>query len=207
MFTGMKHTHVLVVSLFLLLYLIKTALLVLNKHEMLDKFSRKTKVAEMIISTLFLLTGIYLVIKTGDKGSWLWMKIFVVACSIPLAIVAFKRKHNAMALLSLMFLVYAYGISETKSPFFLKDESKTDFNNTSNDALGKTIFETKCVSCHGTDGKLGLSGAKDLGESAMTHDEIINIVSAGKNSMMSFKEQLSQAQIDAVATYVESLRK
>ena len=207
MYTGMKHTHVLVVSIFLILYLIKTALLVLNKHDMLDKFVKKTKVAEMIISTLFLLTGIYLAINTGNKGAWLWMKIFVVACSIPLAIMAFKRKHNAMALLSLMFLVYAYGISETKSPYFLKEESQTKIAGSTVEEIGKNVYNTKCMMCHGDDGKLGLSGAKDLTTSAMTRDEKIALVQNGKNSMMPFKDQLTQEQIDAVVTYVESLGK
>ncbi len=207
MYTGIMHTHVLVVSLFLILYLIKTALLVLNKHDMLDKFSKKTKVAEMIISTLFLLTGIYLAINTGNKGSWLWMKIFVIACSIPLAIIAFKKKQNYTAMLALIFLVYAYGISESKSPYFLKEETKTDFAGTTPAELGKNIYETKCMACHGADGKMGLSGAKDLTMSTLTHDEKIALVQEGKNSMMAFKDQLTQEQIEAVVTYIESLAK
>ena len=207
MYTGIKHTHVLVVSLFLVLYLIKTAMLVLNKHEMLDKFSKKTKVFEMIISTLFLLTGIYLAINTGQKGSWLWMKIFVVACSIPLAIIAFKKKQNSTAMLSLIFLVYAYGISESKSPFFLKEETPTNFTGTTSAELGKSIYETKCTMCHGADGKLGLSGSKDLTLSTLTRDEKIAIIQNGKNSMVAFKDQLTEEQTEAVTTYIESLGK
>ena len=116
MYTGMMHTHTLVVMLFVILYLIKTSLLMLDKNEMLKKFAAKTKVFEIIISVLFLATGIYLAINTGNKGSWLWVKIAVVALSIPLAVIGFKKEKKPLALLSMMCLVYAYGISETKSP-------------------------------------------------------------------------------------------
>ena len=205
MFTGMLHTHVLVVSLFLILYLIKTFLLVIGKHDMLDKFVKKTKVPEMIISTLFLLTGIYLAMYSGQRGAWLWVKLFVVACSIPLAVIAFKKKHNASALLSLMFLVYAYGISETKSPF-VTENKPFDTAGLQGVEAGKAIYVAKCIQCHGDNGKLKLSGAKDLTISALSHDEKIAIVTNGKNAMMSYKKQLTQQQIDDVVAYVETLK-
>ena len=205
MFTGMLHTHKLVVSLFLIIYLIKTALLVLNKHQLLDTFIKKTKVAEMIISTLFLLTGIYLAVNSGNTGAWLWVKLFVIACSIPLAVIAFRNKNNAMALISLMFLVYAYGISETKSPFMTKDAAKVNTEGMENEQAGKLIYEEKCKICHGADGKLGLSGAKDLTQSTLSRDEKVAIITNGKNAMVGYKEQLTADQIQAVAAYVETL--
>jgi len=205
MYTGMLHTHKLVVSLFLILYLIKTALLVLNKHDALDSFTKKTKVAEMIISTLFLLTGIYLAMNSANNGTWLWMKLFVIACSIPLAVIGFKKKNQSLALISLMFLIYAYGISETKSPFMSDEKKKVDTTNVPVAEVGKKIYEEKCTLCHGSDGKLGLSGAKDLTQSTLSHAEKIDLVMNGKNAMMSFKEQLTPEQVEAVTQYVETL--
>lgn len=205
MYTGMLHTHKLVVSLFLIIYLIKTALLVLNKHESLDSFIKRTKVAEIIISTLFLLTGIYLAMNSANNGTWLWMKLFVIACSIPLAVIGFKKKNNSLALISLMFLIYAYGISETKSPFMSDEKKKVDTANVPIAEVGKKIYEEKCTLCHGSDGKLGLSGAKDLTQSTLTHDEKVALVMNGKNAMMSFKEQLTPEQVEAVVLYVEAL--
>ena len=58
--TGIRHTHLLTVVLFLLIYLIKTFLLLTNKNEKLASFTKAVKVPEMIISALFLGTGIYL---------------------------------------------------------------------------------------------------------------------------------------------------
>lgn len=205
MYTGMLHTHTLAVMLFLVLYLVKTALLVSGMNDALDKFSSKTKIAEMIISTLFLLTGIYLAFNSGQLGSWFWIKLIAVFTSIPLAIIAFKRKRKPLALLALIFLVYSYGISETKSPFF-KKEAAGDFTGLSGSALGKKIYDTNCIACHGSDGKLGLSGAKDLTQSALSFDEQLQIVRKGKNSMMAYEKLLTEEQIQAVTEYVHSMK-
>ena len=159
----------------------------------------------MIISTLFFLTGIYLAIYSGQRGAWLWVKLFVIACSIPLAVIAFKKKHNASALLSLMFLVYAYGISETKTPF-MSDNKPFETGNLQGVEAGKAIFDAKCQQCHGADGTLKLSGAKDLTASTLSRDEKIAVVMNGKNAMMSYKKQLTQQQIEDVVAYVETLK-
>ncbi|MFI5217847.1 MAG: SirB2 family protein [Bacteroidia bacterium] len=207
MYTGMLHTHTLVVMLFLVLYLIKTTLLMLDKKESLEKFSGKMKVPEIIISTLFLLTGIYLAMNSGNLGNWFWVKMIAVLTSIPLAIVAFKRMNKSLALVAIMFLVYSYGISETKSPTFKPEVNTNEFATANPDVLGKTIYESKCTACHGMDGKQQLSGAKDLTVSEKTFDEKIDAITNGKNAMMPYKNILSEVEINAVAGYVESLKK
>lgn len=206
MFTGMLHTHKLVVILFLLQYLIKTILLLMNKTEALQNYSKKTKVPEMIVSVLFLATGIYLAMNSGSNGNWLWAKLIAVFASIPIAVVAFKKMNKGLGVLSLLLIVYAYGVSETKSPFFKKEHKTNEFADVPAEALGKTIFDSKCMNCHGSDGKMGLSGAKDLTVSTLTHDEKIAAVANGKNAMMSFKDVLSAEEIEAVTSYVETLK-
>ena len=64
--------HGISVMLFLLTYVIKTILLFTSK-DMLANYSKKTKVPEMIISTLFLMTGIYLAMQLpfGSKYDYL----------------------------------------------------------------------------------------------------------------------------------------
>jgi len=207
MFTGMLHTHKLVVLLFVLIYLIKTVLLLLNRNESLQSFTRKIKIPEMIISTLFLLTGIYLAINTGDKGTWLWVKIAAIVVVIPLAIIAFKKSNKMLALLSFIILVYIYGISETKSANF-KKEVTDGFNKGAGiptSESGKNIFDSQCANCHGSDGKLGLSGAKDLTLSTLSHEEKVALITNGKNAMRSFKNDLTPKQIEEVTNYVEQL--
>jgi mono/diheme cytochrome c family protein len=73
---------------------------------------------------------------------------------------------------------------------------------------GKTLFEQNCAACHGTDGKLGASGAKDLTTSQMTDEEISGIIRLGKNGMPPMESLLgSEENLNAVRDYVKSLRK
>jgi len=72
----------------------------------------------------------------------------------------------------------------------------------------KELFEQNCASCHGVDGKLGNSGAKDLTKSNLSDEEIVKIINEGKNGMPPMKGILETDQnISAVAEYVKKLRK
>jgi len=73
---------------------------------------------------------------------------------------------------------------------------------------GKSLYTLNCASCHGPDGKLGMSGAKDISETALTDEEIKKLIENGKNAMPSFKEMLSKpGEIDAVINHVTTLKK
>ena len=72
--------------------------------------------------------------------------------------------------------------------------------------LGQDVYTKLCQNCHGADGKLMLSGAKDLSISALTKEEQILIITKGKNAMAAYESQLSQQQIEAVADYIETLK-
>lgn len=206
MLTGMLHTHKLVVTLFLLIYLIKTILLVLNKKEALETFRKKTKLIEIIVSVLFLITGIVLAINSTDLGSWFWCKIVAIILSVPLAVVALKKQRPLLAIFSVILIIYAYGVSETRSPIFKKE--KPEINTTGNKLEeGKEIYSKLCVSCHGDNGKLMMSGAKDLSISVMSKEDMVNQVKHGKNMMMGYQDQLNEEQINAVVEYISTLKK
>lgn len=205
MFTGMLHTHTLAVVLFLLIYVVKTVLL-FSSSAALDKFAAKIKVPEMIISVLFFATGLYLAFNSGDIDTWFWVKIAAVAVSIPIAVVAFKRKIKLLAVLSLFLIVYAYGVSETRSATFAKKNVAEQFSGVAESDLGKSIYDSQCKMCHGDDGKLGLSGSKDLTASEKTREEKIEIIRKGKNAMIGYEKILSENEINAVADYVETLK-
>jgi mono/diheme cytochrome c family protein len=68
----------------------------------------------------------------------------------------------------------------------------------------KKFLTDKCALCHGDDGKLGLSGAKDLSVTQLPHAGIVEIIANGKNTMAAYKDALSAEQIEAVASYIET---
>jgi mono/diheme cytochrome c family protein len=221
---GFLHLHVTVVTLFLLLYAIKTILLLLNKTEALDKLRAKTKIADMVLGTLMLITGGYLLTIIPEVKSYHVVKILVALSSIPVGIIAFKKGNKVLATVLLVLFVYVYGVAETKSLTFSKpakleipkvedeepldDAAATILEQNSDVVLknGKQIYNAACLVCHGKDGKLGVGGAKDLTQSTLTHEEKVELIKHGKGLMTPFKNQLSEQEIEAVATYVDAMK-
>jgi mono/diheme cytochrome c family protein len=202
MYTGFLHTHYLVVSLFLFIYVIKTVLLLSNKNELLEKFSAKIKVPEMIISLLFLLTGVYLMTQVtyGNKyDNLLWIKLVMVFVSIPLAIIGFKKANKMLAALSLLLITGSFGLGEVYHK--KKGIAKVD-SSTMATLDGKALYEVNCASCHGGDGKLGMSGAKDLSVSTLDTNGMKEIIIHGKGVMPA--AQVNEAQATAISEYVIS---
>lgn len=196
MATGMLHTHYLFVVLFTLIYLIKTILLLSDKDELLEKFKAKTKILEMIVSFGFLATGIYLMTKVPAINMYMVIKLCLVFLSIPLAVIGFKKKNKVLASLSFFFIVVAFGLAHKA-----KDAKAGDKTVAIN---GKEIFEEKCTLCHGNDGKLSANGSKDLSATTLSHADLVNVITNGKNTMAAYKTVLSVEQIEAVTNYIET---
>lgn len=205
MYTGLLHTHKLVVVLFLLHYLIKTVLLVLNKNEALEKYSKPTRIPEMVISSLFLLTGVAMLVMGAHINNLLLVKIVTVLASIPLAVIGFKKNNKALAVLSLLLIVTSYGLAEMSRA--KRGKVVVDTSNVEGGliAVGKTVYTQECQNCHGAGGDAMLAGAKNLKVTVLNHDEIISIIRNGKNTMAAYKS-LSDEQVEGVTLYVESLR-
>jgi len=203
-------THLIAVNLFVLLYLIKTILLFSNVA-MLDKFIRATRVIEMIISTLFLVTGIWLLFILGAIKMLLIVKFILVFVSIPISVMGFKRRNKLLALLSLLLIVGAYGLSEAakKKPFI---PTRVEVNGNADDTakLGIKTYIANCAMCHGKDGKKMYRDAKDLSISSLDQASIETMVREGFKGehgiMPAFSGTLSEEEIVAVSAYVQTLR-
>lgn len=199
--------HMVSVMLFLLTYVIKTVLLLSNQAS-LDKYSRVTKVPEMIISTLFLVTGVWLFVLLGGIKFFHIIKLVFVFFAIPLAVVGFKKKNKVLAFISLLLIIGSYGLAEmSKNKPFIP--AKVIVSNDDGTALvaGTRIFAANCAFCHGTDGKKGYRGANDL--TISTHDEAFEqemIREGSKGKMPAYAATLSTEEIAAVASYVMTLR-
>lgn len=196
MATGMLHTHYLFVVLFTLIYLIKTILLLSDKDELLEKFKKKTKVAEMIISFGFLATGVFLLTQVPVITTLMIIKIVLVVLSIPLAVIGYKKKNKVLATLSFFLIVVSFGLAHKAKDAKAGEKIAA--------LSGKEIFKDKCSVCHGDDGKKAENGAKDLSVTQLPHAGIVEIITNGKNTMAAYKDALTAEQIEAVASYIET---
>jgi uncharacterized membrane protein SirB2 len=195
MFETIKLIHKISVILFLLIYFIKTILLISNKEDLLAKLTKTLKVPEMIVSALFLLTGIYLLTQIPEIKPLMIVKVGLVFLSIPIAIVGFKKKNKILGALSLLMITASYGLAEIAAKN--SGDKITDDN-------GKEIYEKKCALCHGADGKLGMAGAADISATQMDTVAITNVILMGKGNMKKI-EGLSEEQAKAVSIYVKTM--
>jgi cytochrome c551 len=71
-------------------------------------------------------------------------------------------------------------------------------------ASGQAIFADNCARCHGADGTGGAGPDLTSLDEAKEHEAVVEQVTDGGGGMPSFKGDLSDAEIDAVATYVNT---
>jgi mono/diheme cytochrome c family protein len=69
------------------------------------------------------------------------------------------------------------------------------------------LFAIHCAPCHKPDGTGGISGSKNLTISQLDHASTVQFIADGKGDMMPFKDMLSKAELEALADYIETLRK
>jgi len=199
MFETLKLIHKISVILFLLIYFIKTILLISNKEELLSKLTRTLKVPEMIVSFLFLASGIYLLTQIPEIKPLLIIKVALVFLSIPIAVIGFKKRNKILGALSLLMITASYGLAEIAAKNTLKKSEETiSADGTLN---GKQIYLDNCALCHGVDGKLGAAGAADLSQSQLDSTGIANVILQGKGNMKKI-EGIEQKEVEAVVSYV-----
>jgi len=197
MYKAFLHTHWLAVTLFFLIYVIKTVLLLSNKQDLLQKFTKITKIPEMIVSALFLITGVYMLTQMPEIKTIMIIKIALVLTSIPVAIIGFKKGNKILAALSLLMITASYGLAEMSRKHKVAVPTE---GIASND--GKSLYEANCKLCHGDDGKQGAMGAADISKTAMDVNAIKQTILNGKGSMV--KIEMSEEQAAAISSYVES---
>jgi mono/diheme cytochrome c family protein len=207
MYSQLLLSHKISVIVFVAIYVIKNILLLSNKKDALTKFTKIFKVPEMIISVLFLATGVYLWINTANGGIWIPVKLVIVLASIPLAIIGFKKSNKVLAVLSLLLLLVAYRFGETRSLSMKKSKTPAASAVSAEENSGAAIYASQCISCHGEDGRMGLSGAKDLSASVISREEAVTLITNGKGAMASYEGVLTPEQIGQVADYIQSLKK
>jgi mono/diheme cytochrome c family protein len=69
----------------------------------------------------------------------------------------------------------------------------------------QALFVKRCATCHGSEGNLQLSGAKNITVSQLSADEIKNQITHGKAGMPPFESMLTVQEIDALTAYCMKL--
>lgn len=206
--TLLASIHIWSVMLFVVIYLVKTVLLFSNES-MLDRFSRVTKVPEMIVSFVFLVSGIWLFVMVGGVKTLQIVKLVIVAAAIPLAVLGFKRKKKSVALLSFILIIAAYGMAEMskKKPFIAKSVIITTDDGSAM-THGKRIYFENCVFCHGENGDKSYRGAPNLQQTSLPAEAIQLVVSEGVKGAMPMPSYsfLSDEDIADVALYVSNMK-
>jgi mono/diheme cytochrome c family protein len=208
----MLHTHNLVVSLYLLQLLVRIGLMVGAKKETLEKYTKAMRIPHIVLSVLFLATGIYLMAKAPNGiQPYHWVKLGLVVASIPLGIIGSKRNSVPLTGLAFLLLAGVMALAYAK-PAFLRTASTEEVDPTKAGAdaarldKGRALYETRCTLCHGGDGKAGFQGAKDLTASVMPDAEVAKIIEEGKG-VMPPNSDLSDDEVALVKDYVLYLRK
>jgi len=210
MYKGISYTHFISVTIFLVIYLVKTILLLGNKQESLAKFTKSVKVPEMIVSFLFLATGIYLLLNIDVINTLLIVKIVAVFASIPLAVIGFRKQNKALAVVSFLLILASFALAEISHKKRVNPAAAAPVENQTagTPADGHDIYVANCTRCHGDDGKLGLTGATDLSATTLDINAQLEVVKNGRNGTMpAFAGVLNDEEIGAVVGYVETLKK
>ena len=193
-FTTVLTIHKLSVEIFFVLYLLKTALLLFNQAKILAAIVRFTKIPEMIISSLFLLTGVYMLTQIPEINGFMIAKLITVAATIPLAIIAFKKSKKILALFALFLITMVYLFAEM-SKMNTGEMEKTEYD-------APKMYSEMCAKCHGADGTLGLMGATNLTTSVLDEKQTTEIILNGRGAMAGFRNALSDEQVETLTRYV-----
>lgn len=72
----------------------------------------------------------------------------------------------------------------------------------------RAVYTLNCASCHGPDGTLKASNAKDLSISTLDEKAIEKMIRKGNDKgMMPYEEMLSTPEIKGLVKFVQNLRK
>lgn len=114
--------------------------------------------------------------------------------------------RNTITVFSLLLVLAACGSAEKPEKNNSSGSSSSSAAKTNTPPDGKALYTKNCKLCHGSDGKKGTSGAKDLTVSAMSDAEKKQIIANGKGSMAAFSKLMSEQEIDMVVAYINTLK-
>ena len=112
--------HKGIIYLFLAWLTLKLVLMLVQDKEKFTAFRDKTKVVEMVLGTLILVSGVWLFLESpASKQGWLHTKMTLAILGIPVAIIGFKKYKKLLVAISLLLFVYVFIIATAKGYWFI----------------------------------------------------------------------------------------
>jgi mono/diheme cytochrome c family protein len=110
---------------------------------------------------------------------------------------------NSLLVLSSLLLLTA--CDEDENP---EEQTKPISNEPISLEDARAVYTLNCASCHGPDGTLQASNAKDLSISKLNEGEVEHMIRKGNDKgMMPYEDMLSTPEIKGVVKFVQNLRK
>jgi mono/diheme cytochrome c family protein len=105
-----------------------------------------------------------------------------------------RRRHRSLIVVLLALLI---------APLAACGGGDSGSSNADGETSGQSIYESNCARCHGPNGEGGVGMPLGDGavEDSLTLEGQIEVITNGRNSMPAWGDQLSDDQIQAVATY------
>lgn len=111
-------------------------------------------------------------------------------------------KNSLLALSSILVLA---ACGENEKP---EEQPKAISNEPISLEDARAVYTLNCASCHGPDGTLQASNAKDLSVSKLSEGEVEKMIRKGNDKgMMPYEDMLSTSEIKGVVKFVQNLRK
>ena len=107
--------HKGIIYLFLAWLFLKLILMIVQPKEIFNQFREKTKIVEMVLGTLILVSGGWLFVLSGNNDEmWLFVKVALAILGIPLAIIGFRRYSIAVVSAAYTLFLYVFWIAKFK---------------------------------------------------------------------------------------------
>lgn len=211
---GMLHTHTTMVVLYILYLVALFALYTPALAAKADKFKRMLRIPHMVLATLLLLTGIYLLVRSpiGIAG-YMQVKYGAMVIAIVLGVLGSRRANLPLLGGSILLMFYAFGISKTHSVLLQSEASRIPHavqafkaaNPADSLATGRAIYTVACMRCHGASGNAGFLKSKDLTITEQPDDFKAAIIKSGKGLMKPYP-YLSNEEVRAVVAYINTFK-
>lgn len=196
--TGILHTHHLLGVLLLVL---------IGLPLVLPTWAERLKRVHMILDSLLVLTGAYLLFKAPAAFAAPYIvKYALVLSAIVLAIIGSRRKNKRLSIAAFLFLAYAYGLSLQRD-FLLRSEPERVKDISPSEiaiASGEKLYQTLCSRCHGKEGQAGYRKSPSLHPIQNPDTTYWAAVIRNGKGVMPAHPYLTDAQVSSLIAYLRT---